>query len=36
MDNIKIDVRELGCDGIEWTGLDQDRDRWAEVNIHVS
>jgi hypothetical protein len=28
MDNIKIDLRELGWDGIDWIDLAQDRDQW--------
>jgi hypothetical protein len=27
-DNIKMDLQELGCAGIEWTELAQDRERW--------
>ncbi|KAJ4441711.1 hypothetical protein ANN_11569 [Periplaneta americana] len=27
-DNIKIDLREVGCDGREWINLAQDRDQW--------
>jgi hypothetical protein len=34
MDNIKIDLREVGWDGMDWTDLAQDRDRWrALVNM---
>jgi hypothetical protein len=28
VDNIKIDVREIGCDGVDWVDLAQDRDQW--------
>jgi hypothetical protein len=26
VDNIKIDLREIGCDGMDWIDLAQDRD----------
>jgi hypothetical protein len=28
VDNIKIDVREIGWDGRDWIELAQDRDQW--------
>jgi hypothetical protein len=33
VDNIKIDLRERGWDGMDWINLAQDRDQWsAPVN----
>jgi hypothetical protein len=33
VDNIKLDLREVGWDGRDWIDLAQDRDRWrAHVN----
>jgi hypothetical protein len=32
-DNVEIDLREIGCGGMEWIHLAQDRDQWkAFVN----
>jgi hypothetical protein len=28
VDNIKMDLREIGWDDIDWIGLAQDRDQW--------
>jgi hypothetical protein len=28
MDNIKVDLREIGWRGVDWIGLAQDRDKW--------
>jgi hypothetical protein len=38
--NIKMDLQEVGCGGIGWTDLSQDRDWWwalanAEMNLRV-
>jgi hypothetical protein len=34
MDNIKMDLRELGCGGMEWIDLAHDTDQWrALVNM---
>jgi hypothetical protein len=37
MDNIKMDLREIGRDGVEWIDIAQDRDQWrALVNtVHL-
>jgi hypothetical protein len=32
-DNIRMDLREVGCEDVDWLHLDQDRDQWwALVN----
>jgi hypothetical protein len=40
VDNIKVDLRERGCDGMDWIDLAQDRDQWralanAVMNLRV-
>jgi hypothetical protein len=40
VDNIKMDLREVGLDGRDWIDLAQDRDRWrayvnAVMNLRV-
>jgi hypothetical protein len=31
VDNIKVDLREIGWDGLDWIDLAQDRDRWRAL-----
>ena len=31
VDNIRMDLQEVGCGYMEWLGLAQDRDRWRTV-----
>jgi hypothetical protein len=31
MDNIKMDLREIGWDGMDWIDLAQNRDRWRAL-----
>ena len=40
VDNIRMDLQEVGCGYVDWTGLAQDRDRWrtlvsAVMNLRV-
>jgi len=35
VDNISMDLQEVGCGHVEWIGLAQDRDRWRTVVIAV-
>ena len=40
MDNIRMDLQEMGCGFMDWIGLAQDRDRWrtlvsAVMNLRV-
>jgi hypothetical protein len=37
MDNIKMDLREIGWDGMDWINLAEDRDKWkALVNTVIN
>jgi hypothetical protein len=31
MNNIKMDLREIGWDGIDWIDLTQDKDQWRAL-----
>jgi hypothetical protein len=31
LDNIKIDLREIGWDGVDWIDLAQDREQWRTL-----
>ena len=31
VDNIKMDVQEVGCGYMDWIGLAQDKDRWRAL-----
>jgi hypothetical protein len=40
VDNIKMDLREIGWDGMDWIDLAQDRDQWralvrAVINLRL-
>jgi hypothetical protein len=30
-DNIRMDLREIGCGGMDWIDLAQDRDQWRTL-----
>jgi hypothetical protein len=31
LDNIRMDLGEVGCGDVDWTGLAQDRNRWRAL-----
>ena len=35
VDNIRMDLQEVGCGHVDWIGLAQDRDRWLRLVIAV-
>jgi len=35
VDNIRMDLQEVGCGYVDWIGLTQDRDRWRTLVIAV-
>jgi hypothetical protein len=41
VDNIKMNIQDVGCDGMDWVDVAQNRDRWralvnAVMNLRVS
>jgi hypothetical protein len=36
VDNIKMDLREIGWDGVYWIDMAQDRDQWRAIVNTVS
>jgi hypothetical protein len=35
MDNIKMDLREIGWDGIDWISVTHDREKWRSLRNAV-
>jgi hypothetical protein len=35
VDSIKMDLREIGWDGMDWIELTQDRDQWGVMKLRV-
>jgi len=31
LDNIKMDLQEVGCEYVDWIGLAQNRDKWRKL-----
>ena len=36
VDNIRMDLQEVGCGCVDWIGLAQDRDRWRTLASAVT
>jgi hypothetical protein len=36
VDNIKMDLREIRWDDVDWIDMTQDRDQWSEHGIELS
>ena len=34
-DSIKMDLRDVGCGGVDWVELAEDRDRWRALVTEV-
>jgi hypothetical protein len=34
VDNIEMDLREIGWDGVDWIDMSQDRDQWSAL-VHT-
>jgi hypothetical protein len=34
LNHIKMNLREIGRDGIDWINVAQDRDQWRALNEH--
>ena len=35
VDNIRMDLQEVGCEYVDWIGLAQDRDSWRTLESTV-
>jgi hypothetical protein len=35
VDNIKMDLREIGWDGMDWIELAEDRDQWRALVVNT-
>ena len=35
VDNLRINLQEMGCGYMDWIGLTQDRDRWRTLSSAV-
>ena len=35
MNNIRMDLQEVGCGYMDWIGLTQDKDRWRTLVVAV-